>query len=57
MSAARFSTEEARSIGEAIGIDWGESPFDVEQFQMGLEVELNTAGGTRIPTSPKTTPS
>jgi len=32
--------EEARSIGEAIGIDWSESPFDVEQFRMGLEVEL-----------------
>jgi len=24
----------------AIGIDWSESPFDVEQFRMGLEVEL-----------------
>ena len=41
MSATRtFTAEEARRIGEAIGIDWRESPFDVEQFRMGLEVEL-----------------
>jgi len=36
----RFTTEEARRIGEAIGVDWSNSPFDVEQFRMGLEVEL-----------------
>ena len=35
-----FSTEEARRIGERIGIDWQSSPFDAEQFRMGLEVEL-----------------
>jgi hypothetical protein len=35
-----FSTEEARRIGERIGIDWERSPFDVEQFRMGLAVEL-----------------
>jgi hypothetical protein len=41
MSAhAGFSAEEARSIGEQIGIDWGASPFDVEQFRRGLDVEL-----------------
>jgi hypothetical protein len=34
----RFSTEEACRIGEALGIDW--SQFDVEQFRMGLDVEL-----------------
>ena len=27
-------------IGERIGIDWGASRFDVEQFRMGLKVEL-----------------
>jgi hypothetical protein len=37
---SRFSAEQARSIGEAIGIDWLTSRFDVEQFRMGLEVEL-----------------
>jgi hypothetical protein len=36
----RFTVEEARRLGEAIGIDWSNSPFDVEQFRMGLEVEL-----------------
>lgn len=34
----RFSTEEAKKIGEALGIDW--KNFDVEQFRMGLDVEL-----------------
>jgi hypothetical protein len=37
---ASFSTEDARRIGEQIGIDWDASPFDVEQFRMGLGVEL-----------------
>jgi hypothetical protein len=35
-----FSAEEARGIGERIGIDWASSRFDVEQFRMGLGVEL-----------------
>ena len=35
-----FSADEAREIGERIGIDWDRSPFDVEQFRMGLAVEL-----------------
>ena len=33
-----FTTEEAKKIGEALGIDW--SKFDVEQYRMGLDVEL-----------------
>jgi hypothetical protein len=37
---ADISTEAARGIGERIGIDWARTPFDVEQFRMGLEVEL-----------------
>jgi Protein of unknown function (DUF5661) len=36
----RFSDDQARSIGERIGIDWSTARFDVEQFRMGLEVEL-----------------
>ncbi len=41
MSAAeRFTTDQARDIGEQIGIDWANSPFDVEQFRMGMDVEL-----------------
>jgi hypothetical protein len=35
-----FSADEARAIGERIGIDWNRSRFDVDQFRMGLEVEL-----------------
>ncbi|NMC27361.1 MAG: hypothetical protein GYA42_04360 [Syntrophomonadaceae bacterium] len=34
----RFTTEEAKAIGEKLGIDW--SKFDVEQFRMGMDVEL-----------------
>ena len=33
-----FSTEEAKKIGEALNVDW--SKFDVEQFRMGIDVEL-----------------
>jgi len=36
----RFSAEEARRVGEEIGIDWASAPFDVEQFRMGMDVEL-----------------
>jgi hypothetical protein len=35
-----FSTDEARQIGERIGIDWATAPFDVEQFRRGMNVEL-----------------
>jgi uncharacterized protein DUF5661 len=35
-----FSEEEARRVGEQIGIDWGSSPFDVDQFRRGMDVEL-----------------
>jgi hypothetical protein len=33
-----FTTEEARKIGEALGVDW--ATIDVNQFRRGLEVEL-----------------
>ena len=36
----RFSTEEAAAIGARLGIDWSSSPFDVEQFRAGMDVEL-----------------
>ncbi len=35
-----FTAEEARRVGEEIGIDWASAPFDVEQFRMGMDVEL-----------------
>jgi hypothetical protein len=37
---AEFSTEAARQIGEQIGIDWDTSPFDIDQFRRGMNVEL-----------------
>lgn len=40
MSPKKFSAEEARSYGATIGIDWATSPFDVEQFRAGMDVEL-----------------
>ena len=35
--ARRTSIEEARRVGDAIGVDW--SWFDVEQFRNGMDVE------------------
>ena len=35
-----FTAEQARAAGEQIGIDWATSRFDVEQFRMGMDVEL-----------------
>ncbi len=34
----QFSTEEARSIGTQLKIEW--SQIDLEQFRRGLEIEL-----------------
>jgi hypothetical protein len=33
-----FTAEEAKKVGEALGVDW--SRFDVEQFRRGMDVEL-----------------
>ncbi len=38
MSKKTFTTEQAKKYGETLGIDW--SKFDVEQFRMGMDVEL-----------------
>jgi Protein of unknown function (DUF5661) len=35
-----FTTEESKMVGWLLGVDWDSSPFDVEQFRMGLDVEL-----------------
>jgi hypothetical protein len=40
MATRQFSVEEARVIGERIGIDWQAGDVDVEQLRMGLSVEL-----------------
>jgi hypothetical protein len=31
---------EARRIGEEIGTDWASAPFEVDQFRIGMNVEL-----------------
>ena len=36
----RFSTDEAAAIGQQLGVDWSSSPFDVDQFRAGMDVEL-----------------
>lgn len=33
-----FTTDQAKTIGEQLGINW--SLFDIEQFRMGMDVEL-----------------
>ena len=37
-SEKHFTADEAKKIGEQLGIDW--SKFDVEQFRAGMDVEL-----------------
>jgi len=34
----KFTTEEAKEIGEQLGIDW--TKFDVDQFRIGMGIEL-----------------
>ena len=38
MTKKHFTVKEAKEIGEKLGIDW--SKYDVEQYRMGLDVEL-----------------
>lgn len=45
MGSRHFTADQAKQIGTALGIDW--QKFDVEQFRMGLDVELEH--GTRDP--------
>lgn len=37
-TAKHFTTENAKEIGDQLGIKWDK--FDIEQFQMGMDVEL-----------------
>ena len=38
-----FEIDEAKTVGESLGVDW--TKFDTEQFRMGMDVELEH--GTR----------
>lgn len=40
MMGTRVTIEEARRVGERIGIDWASAAFEVDQFRAGMEVEL-----------------
>ena len=40
MANRPFSRGEARDVGERIGIDWQTGQVDLEQFRLGLMVEL-----------------
>ena len=44
-SGGRTTVEEARRVGDAIGVDW--SRFDLEQFRAGMDVEYEH--GSRDP--------
>jgi hypothetical protein len=48
-----FSAEEAKVMGETLGINW--IRFDVEQLRMGMDVELEHGTMDATPTSPATT--
>ena len=37
-SKKSFNSDEAKKIGEQLGVKWDK--FDLEQFRMGMEVEL-----------------
>jgi Protein of unknown function (DUF5661) len=39
-SRHEFTAEEARRFGEGISIGWPSAPFDVDQFRIGMNVEL-----------------
>jgi hypothetical protein len=38
--AGSFTRDDARRIGEALGIDWSSCAFDVDEYRAGLDVEL-----------------
>ena len=35
-----FTVDEAQRVGAEIEVDWPSAPFHVEQFRMGINVEL-----------------
>jgi len=43
----QITEDQARLIGDEIGIDWNAALFDVDQFRRGLEIELEH--GSREP--------
>ena len=37
-TAPHFTSDQAKEIGEKLGINW--TKFDIEQFRLGMDVEL-----------------
>jgi len=35
-----FTAEEAKEVGEKLGIDWDNSKWNVEEFRKGMDIEL-----------------
>lgn len=42
----KFTSDEAREIGDSLGVDW--SKVDLEQFRIGLGVEEEHNDGTKL---------
>lgn len=40
MAHGSFTEQQARAIGQRVGIDWSAGDVDLEQFRKGLGVEL-----------------
>ena len=40
MGQKSFTADEARRVGEKIGIDWSSAPFEIDEFRAGMDVEL-----------------
>lgn len=47
MTTKQFTVEEAKAVGEQLGLKWDK--FDVDQFRRGMDVELEH--GTRDPST------
>lgn len=46
MAKKHFTAGEAKSIGKQLGIDW--KKWDVEQFRMGMDVELEHGTASKL---------
>lgn len=46
MPREKFTTEEAKVLGEELGVEW--DMYDVEQFRMGLDVEREHGTVSRL---------
>lgn len=40
MPTKHFTAEQAQQIADSIGIQWNDARFDLEQFRIGMDVEL-----------------